>query len=200
MRRTLPALLALLLTASTAPALAQFAIVPAQPQSFDPVVLRMTVDSCVYDQDRIDVSADQGVFPDVAIKMAEVGEATGALDADAKILDAQGVTATGQVLGSPAHMAPEQIEGGELTIKSDIYSLGLVLYELFTGKQAFIADNVMELIKMHQTATPTNASEIVKGIDPLVESVIAHCLEKNPAERFQSDWYRHHRDAFVRHA
>ena len=54
---------ALLLAAlPAAPALAQFAIVPAQPQSFDPVVLRLTVDSCVYDQDRIGVSADQGTF------------------------------------------------------------------------------------------------------------------------------------------
>ncbi len=88
--------------------------------------------------------------------------------------------------GTPAYMSPEQITGKEVTVRSDIYALGLVIYEIFTGKQAFIADNVMELVKMHQTATPTNPSEIVKGIDPLVESVIAQCLEKDPKNRPQS--------------
>ena len=88
--------------------------------------------------------------------------------------------------GTPAYMAPEQITGKEVSTRSDIYALGLVIYEIFTGKQAFIAENVMEMIKMHQTATPTHASEIVKGIDPLVESVIAQCLEKDPKNRPQS--------------
>ena len=88
--------------------------------------------------------------------------------------------------GTPAYMSPEQISGKEVTARSDIYALGLVIYEIFTGKQAFIADNVMELIKMHQTATATSPSTHVKGIDPLVESVIAQCLEKNPKDRPQS--------------
>lgn len=88
--------------------------------------------------------------------------------------------------GTPAYMAPEQITGKEVSTRSDIYALGLVIYEIFTGKQAFIADNVMELIKKHKTETPTNPSEIVKGIDPLVESVIAQCLEKDPKDRPQS--------------
>lgn len=88
--------------------------------------------------------------------------------------------------GTPAYMSPEQISGKEVTVRSDIYALGLVLYEIFTGKQAFIAATVPELIKMHQTATPTSPSTHVKGIDPLVESVIAQCLEKDPKNRPQS--------------
>ncbi len=88
--------------------------------------------------------------------------------------------------GTPAYMAPEQITGKEVSVRSDIYALGLVIYEIFTGKQAFVADNVVDLIKKHQTETPTNPSEIVKGIDPLVESVIAQCLEKDPKNRPQS--------------
>ncbi|MEO8649621.1 MAG: bifunctional serine/threonine protein kinase/MFS transporter [Acidobacteriota bacterium] len=88
--------------------------------------------------------------------------------------------------GTPAYMSPEQITGKQVTTRSDIYALGLVIYEIFTGKQAFIADNVIELIKKHQTETPTNPSEIVKGIDPLVESVIAQCLEKDPKDRPQT--------------
>ncbi len=88
--------------------------------------------------------------------------------------------------GTPAYMAPEQITGKEVSTRSDIYALGLLIYEIFTGKQAFMADTIHELIKKHQTETPTNPSEIVKGIDPLVESVIAQCLEKDPKDRPQS--------------
>ena len=88
--------------------------------------------------------------------------------------------------GTPAYMAPEQIIGKEVSTRSNIYALGLVIYEIFTGKQAFVADNVIDLIKKHQTETPTNPSEIVKGIDPLVESVISQCLEKDPKNRPQT--------------
>jgi serine/threonine-protein kinase len=85
--------------------------------------------------------------------------------------------------GTPAYMSPEQITGKELTAKSDIYSLGLVLYEIFTGRRAFEADTFDELIRMQRTAAPTSPSEHVKDIDPLVERVIFRCLEKDPRER-----------------
>ena len=87
------------------------------------------------------------------------------------------------IAGTPAYMSPEQITGKELTAKSDIYSLGLVLYEIFTGRQAFQADTINELIRKHKTAAPTNPSEHVKDIDPLVERAIFRCLEKDPRER-----------------
>ncbi|MBX7174997.1 MAG: serine/threonine protein kinase, partial [Pyrinomonadaceae bacterium] len=89
-------------------------------------------------------------------------------------------------VGTPAYMSPEQIRGKSVTVKSDIYALGLVLYEIFTGKQTFSADSIPELIRKHQSETPTNPSEYVKGIDPLVESVIGQCLEKKPDDRPQS--------------
>lgn len=86
-------------------------------------------------------------------------------------------------VGTPAYMSPEQITGKQVSPKSDIYALGLVLYEIFTGKQAFTADSIPELIRKHQSETPTNPSDHVKGMDPLVEGVIFQCLEKDPAER-----------------
>jgi Protein kinase domain len=89
----------------------------------------------------------------------------------------------GTVAGTPAYMSPEQITGKELTSKSDIYSLGLVLYEIFTGKPAFAGDTVTELLRKHKTATPTNPSEVVKDIDPVVEQVILRCLEKDAKKR-----------------
>lgn len=86
--------------------------------------------------------------------------------------------------GTPAYMSPEQIEGRELTIKSDIYSLGLVLYELFTGKQAFVAATVGELINLRRSNTsPTTPTSIVKGFDPVIEKVIDRCIQKDPSQR-----------------
>jgi len=87
------------------------------------------------------------------------------------------------IAGTPAYMSPEQATNKELTAKSDIYSLGLVLYEIFTGRRAFEANSVHELISKHRTETPTTPSEFVKEIDPLVERVIFRCLEKDPRER-----------------
>ncbi len=85
--------------------------------------------------------------------------------------------------GTPGYMAPEQFAGKGVSRRSDIYSLGLVLYELFTGKPAFDAANVHELIRMHQTSAPTSPSSHVEHIDPLVERVIMRCLEKDPQKR-----------------
>ena len=98
-------------------------------------------------------------------------------------LESELKAAMGTAAGTPAYMSPEQITGKELTAKSDIYSLGLVLYEVFSGKRAFVGDTIKELVRKHQTSTPTSPSEIVKDIDPLVEQVILRCLEKDPRER-----------------
>ncbi|HEX8651530.1 MAG TPA: serine/threonine-protein kinase [Pyrinomonadaceae bacterium] len=86
--------------------------------------------------------------------------------------------------GTPAYMSPEQLAGKELTVKSDIYSLGLVLYEVYTGKRAFEAGSLADLVKMRRSdTTPTNPSSLVKDLDPLVERVILRCLEKDPRDR-----------------
>ncbi|MBI1763353.1 MAG: serine/threonine protein kinase [Acidobacteria bacterium] len=88
--------------------------------------------------------------------------------------------------GTPAYMSPEQFAGKEVTTKSDIYALGLVLYEIFTGKRVFEAGSLAELQKMHESSAPTNPSSWVKDIDPLVERVILRCLEKDPSKRLAS--------------
>jgi predicted Ser/Thr protein kinase len=85
--------------------------------------------------------------------------------------------------GTPAYMAPEQLTGKEATQRSDIYALGLVLYELFTGKRVFEAKSIQELIALHEKSTPPSPSSHVKDIDPLAERVILRCLEKDPRAR-----------------
>lgn len=86
--------------------------------------------------------------------------------------------------GTPAYMSPEQIEGKEQTVKSDIYSLGLVLYELFTGRRAFEASTFGELIKLRRSdTTPTTPTSIVKELDPVIEKVIDRCIQKDPSQR-----------------
>jgi len=85
--------------------------------------------------------------------------------------------------GTPAYMAPEQLAGTEVTIKSDIYALGLVLYELFTGKRAFEAASMVELMEMQQRASPVSLTTLVKELDPGVERVILRCLAADPKQR-----------------
>lgn len=85
--------------------------------------------------------------------------------------------------GTPAYMAPEQLVGREVTEKSDLYSLGLVLYELFTGKRAFSAENLSELVQSRAAGAISRPSSLVKDLDPLVERVILRCLEVEPANR-----------------
>src|SRR5579862_5379321 len=85
--------------------------------------------------------------------------------------------------GTPAYMAPEQLAGKEVTAKSDIYSLGLILYEILTGKRAFEAKTLPELMKLREEGLITNPSTLVRDLDPLIERVILCCLEKDPAQR-----------------
>jgi serine/threonine-protein kinase len=85
--------------------------------------------------------------------------------------------------GTPAYMAPEQLEGREVTAKSDLYSLGLVLYEILTAKRAFDAGSLPELIKQREKSAPPSPSSIVRDLDPVVERVILRCLEYDPGQR-----------------
>jgi serine/threonine protein kinase len=85
--------------------------------------------------------------------------------------------------GTPAYMAPEQLAGKEVTTKSDIYSLGLVMYEVLTGKRAFGAATLPELMKERDEAKITNPSVLVRDLDPLLERVILRCLENEPQKR-----------------
>jgi len=91
--------------------------------------------------------------------------------------------AAGEVSGTPAYMAPEQFAGKGASVRSDIYALGLVLYEVYTGRKAFSAPTMAELRAMKESATPTAPSEIAREIDPIIERVILRCIEKDARQR-----------------
>jgi len=96
---------------------------------------------------------------------------------------AAGEAIEGEVSGTPAYMAPEQLAGRPASIRSDVYALGLVLYELYTGRKAFDGATFGELKRKHAEDPPASPSTIAPGFDPVVERVILRCLEKDPAMR-----------------
>ena len=85
--------------------------------------------------------------------------------------------------GTPAYMAPEQLAGKEATKQSDLYALGLVLYELFTGKAAFEARSIEEFLRVRAAIPTTTPSTLIPDIGPRVEGAILRCLEPDSAQR-----------------
>jgi serine/threonine-protein kinase len=105
---------------------------------------------------------------------------------DARIMDFGLALAAGEddgtISGTPAYMAPEQLEGALATVQSDLYALGLVMYELFTGRRAHNARTMPERIRdiTSEIATP---SSHIRDLDPMVERVILRCLANDPEQR-----------------
>src|SRR5215475_1385005 len=108
-------------------------------------------------------------------------------DGNVRITDFGLAVAAGDVTasraGTPQYMAPEQLNGGAATVKSDIYALGLVLFEMFTGKRAFEAKTFNELLRLHETRTLATPSSMIRDLDPAIERVILRCLNPKPALR-----------------
>ncbi|MGH9812549.1 MAG: serine/threonine-protein kinase, partial [Candidatus Acidiferrales bacterium] len=89
--------------------------------------------------------------------------------------------AKGQVAGTPAYMAPEQLSGGAVSIQSDLYSLGLILYEVFTGKRALKAQTYAE--RLHAAGTPAEPLSKHTAVDDAVERAVQRCLQYEPKAR-----------------
>jgi hypothetical protein len=89
------------------------------------------------------------------------------------------------VAGTPAYMAPEQLEGKAATVQSDLYALGLVMYEIFTGRRARSGRTIPDLRREHATDV-TTPSSVVRDIEPAVERIILRCLDSDPSRRPRS--------------
>jgi len=95
------------------------------------------------------------------------------------------VTRTGELLGTPAYMAPEQMEGLEATTASDIYALGLVIYELLTGARPFEGSSAFQMALNKMREKPSGPSSLVRGVPRHWDDVVLHCLETDPEDRFE---------------
>lgn len=100
-------------------------------------------------------------------------------------------TATGQTIGTPEYMAPEQIRGKEVDKRTDIYAMGIILYEMLTGTLPFKATNLGDLFTLQLSRRPTPPSQVLTehgrtGIPPAIESIVLTCLEKDPDARIQT--------------
>jgi serine/threonine-protein kinase len=104
----------------------------------------------------------------------------------ARLTEDRGMTATGTVIGTPDYMSPEQARGLPLDFRSDIYSTGVVLYELFTGTLPFEGDSPLAVVLKHVQEKPPSPQTRNPRIDPKVAAIILRCMEKDPAERFSS--------------
>lgn len=93
---------------------------------------------------------------------------------------------TNAVMGTPAYMSPEQCYGHELDARSDVYSVGCVMYECLTGQQVFPSSNSFKCMHDHVFTTPRAVSELEPGVQLHLDALVLHCLEKEPSMRVQS--------------
>jgi serine/threonine-protein kinase len=98
----------------------------------------------------------------------------------------QGLTATGLIMGTPEYMAPEQVSGKKVDERADVYSLGIILYELFTGKVPFTGPSAIAIGFQQMKDPPVPPSSVNPQIPPAIELVILKALQKEPMQRQRS--------------
>ena len=96
------------------------------------------------------------------------------------------MSAETEIVGTPAYMAPEQVEGGPITPATDVYALGVVLYEMVTGAWPFVGETPLKIATKRLHEPPPSPRVHVADIDPLWETTILRCLARRPEERFAS--------------
>ncbi|HKF43363.1 MAG TPA: serine/threonine-protein kinase [Thermoanaerobaculia bacterium] len=96
------------------------------------------------------------------------------------------LTSEGQVFGTVAYMSPEQARGAKLDARSDIFSLGIVLYQMLTGERPFRGDSAVELLTSILRDSPAAVTELRPDVPPHLGRIVRRCLEKNPSDRYQT--------------
>ena len=117
------------------------------------------------------------IQPDGTVKIMDFGIAKG---------QGTGMTSTGQVLGTPNYMSPEQVKGKALDGRSDLFSMGVVLYEMLTGHRPFTGDNVTTVIYKIVNEQPLSPKDVKSSVHPGLNAAVMRALSKNREERYQS--------------
>lgn len=94
------------------------------------------------------------------------------------------ITATGTIIGTPAYMAPEQFDGRRADPRTDVYALGVVLFEMLVGRLPFNGDTPVAVAVQHATETPTAVRTLRADVPKWLERLVARCLDKDPGRRF----------------
>jgi eukaryotic-like serine/threonine-protein kinase len=126
------------------------------------------------------------VTKDGRVKILDFGLTKQANDTPEDATRLQSVTAAGVVLGTVGYMSPEQVRGEVADARSDIFSFGVVLYELLAGERPFRGETAVQTMNAILTEDPPELVSTGRALPPAFERVVRHCLEKNPEERFQS--------------
>jgi serine/threonine-protein kinase len=104
----------------------------------------------------------------------------------ARLIGDVSLTQTGQMVGTPAFMAPEVVQGEEADARADVYALGVVLFQMLTGQAPFRAQTPLALLHAQVNTPPPPPRSVVPSLPPSVDQVLARALAKNPKERFQT--------------
>ena len=120
------------------------------------------------------------------ILLAEDGTVKVADFGIARAIDADTVTQTAAVLGTAAYLSPEQAQGRQLDSRTDLYSLGVVLYELLCGQQPFTGDSAVTIAYQHVQELPTPLRELDPTVSEAAEAIVMRALAKNPGNRYQT--------------
>ncbi|MBA2525783.1 MAG: serine/threonine-protein kinase [Pyrinomonadaceae bacterium] len=118
--------------------------------------------------------------------IAKLIEQRDGIEADTAVATRKFNTTPGTVMGTVGYMSPEQVRGLRVDHRSDIFSLGVILYEMLAGKRAFRGESAIETLNAILKEDPPELSESNSQINPALERVVMHCLEKIPDQRFQS--------------
>jgi serine/threonine protein kinase len=163
-----------------------------------PLPLRKTIDYAIQIASALAVAHEKGIIhrdlkpenlfitSDGRVKILDFGLAKLAEDAtdiDGRHRTARHLTSAGMVIGTPGYMSPEQVRAKPLDSRTDIFSLGAVLYEMLAGKRAFERDSAVETMHAVLNEEP---EPLISTVPHALEAIVCHCLEKNPRERFQS--------------
>lgn len=104
----------------------------------------------------------------------------------ARSVEAKGLTEAGMLIGTPDYMSPEQAEGEEIDLRSDIYSLGVVLYEMVTGRVPFVGKTAISVAMKHKAEIPVAPRELSSQISEEINAIILRCMEKAREKRYQT--------------